>query len=77
MDLIWLIPALPLLGFVTLVFAGRRLGDPVAGWFAIGGQRDQQLTQVLHSCLRIRVVRQAPLDLDMLRFVKSIQHVVD
>jgi NADH-quinone oxidoreductase subunit L len=36
MDLIWLIPALPLLGFVTLVVAGRRLGDPVAGWFATG-----------------------------------------
>ena len=34
MDLIWLIPALPLLGFVTLVVAGRRLGDPAAGWLA-------------------------------------------
>jgi NADH-quinone oxidoreductase subunit L len=36
MDLIWLIPAFPLLGFVALVVAGRRLGDPVAGWFATG-----------------------------------------
>jgi NADH-quinone oxidoreductase subunit L len=33
-ELVWLIPALPLLGFVILVFAGRRLGEPVAGWLA-------------------------------------------
>jgi NADH-quinone oxidoreductase subunit L len=31
-ELLWLIPALPLLGFVVLVFFGRRLGEPVAGW---------------------------------------------
>ena len=36
MDLIWLIPTLPLLGFVTLVVAGRRLGDPGAGVVAAG-----------------------------------------
>lgn len=36
MDLIWLIPALPLLGFATLLVAGRRLGDPGAGWVATG-----------------------------------------
>jgi NADH-quinone oxidoreductase subunit L len=33
-DLVWLIPALPLLGFLTLVFLGRRIGEPVAGWLA-------------------------------------------
>jgi NADH-quinone oxidoreductase subunit L len=33
-DLIWLIPAFPLLGFLTLVVFGRRMGDPLAGWFA-------------------------------------------
>jgi NADH-quinone oxidoreductase subunit L len=27
-------PLLPLAGFVVLVFAGRRLGDPIAGWIA-------------------------------------------
>jgi len=32
MDLVWLIPALPLAGFITLVVVGRRLGDPLAGW---------------------------------------------
>ena len=32
----WLIPALPLLGFVLLVLIGRRLGEPVAGWLATG-----------------------------------------
>ena len=33
-DLIWLIPALPLAGFVLLVAFGRRLGEPLAGWLA-------------------------------------------
>ena len=39
-DLIWLIPALPLAGFLGLVVAGRKLGEPLAGWFAtlaVGG----------------------------------------
>ena len=30
----WVIPALPLFGFAVLILAGRRLGDPGAGWFA-------------------------------------------
>jgi NADH-quinone oxidoreductase subunit L len=33
-DALWLIPALPLAGFAVLVLAGRRLGDPGAGWLA-------------------------------------------
>ena len=33
-DLIWLIPALPLAGFVFLVAFGRRIGEPFAGWIA-------------------------------------------
>jgi NADH-quinone oxidoreductase subunit L len=33
-DLIWIIPALPLAGFVLLVAFGRRLGEPLAGWLA-------------------------------------------
>ncbi|MDH4144006.1 MAG: NADH-quinone oxidoreductase subunit L [Acidimicrobiia bacterium] len=33
-ELVWLIPALPLAGFVVLVVAGRRLGEPAAGWLA-------------------------------------------
>jgi len=28
----WLIPACPLVGFTLLVLAGRKLGDPIAGW---------------------------------------------
>jgi NADH-quinone oxidoreductase subunit L len=39
-DLIWLIPALPLLGFVLLLVGGRKLGEPLAGWLAaamVGG----------------------------------------
>ncbi|MFP5256137.1 MAG: NADH-quinone oxidoreductase subunit L, partial [Acidimicrobiia bacterium] len=34
LDLVWLIPALPLAGFLLLVALGRRLGEPGAGWVA-------------------------------------------
>jgi NADH-quinone oxidoreductase subunit L len=34
LEAVWLIPALPLAGFLVLTFAGRRLGEPVAGWLA-------------------------------------------
>ena len=34
LDLAWLIPALPLAGFLVLVLGGRKLGEPLAGWFA-------------------------------------------
>ncbi|MEO6318867.1 MAG: NADH-quinone oxidoreductase subunit L [Acidimicrobiales bacterium] len=34
LDLVWLIPALPLAGFLTLLVLGRRLGEPAAGWLA-------------------------------------------
>ncbi|HET6832884.1 MAG TPA: NADH-quinone oxidoreductase subunit L [Acidimicrobiales bacterium] len=34
LDAVWLIPALPLAGFIVLLFAGRRLGEPAAGWLA-------------------------------------------
>ena len=40
LNVVWLIPALPLLGFLTILFFGRRLGDPKAGYFAatmVGG----------------------------------------
>jgi NADH-quinone oxidoreductase subunit L len=33
-SLVWLIPALPLLGFLILLLVGPRLGEPVAGWLA-------------------------------------------
>ena len=33
-DAVWLIPALPLAGFLVLLLLGRRLGDPLAGWLA-------------------------------------------
>jgi len=33
-EAVWLIPALPLLGFVVLLAFGRRLGDPRAGYVA-------------------------------------------
>jgi NADH-quinone oxidoreductase subunit L len=34
LDLVWLIPALPLAGFLVLLVLGRRLGEPLAGWIA-------------------------------------------
>ena len=34
LDLVWLIPALPLTGFVLILLFGRRLGDPKAGYLA-------------------------------------------
>jgi NADH-quinone oxidoreductase subunit L len=34
LDLVWLIPALPLAGFLVLLVLGRRLGEPGAGWLA-------------------------------------------
>lgn len=33
-DVVWLIPAFPLFGFIALALFGRRLGEPGAGWFA-------------------------------------------
>ena len=33
-ELVWLIPALPLAGFLLLVVGGRKLGNPAAGWLA-------------------------------------------
>ena len=34
LDLVWLIPALPLAGFLCILLLGRKLGDPKAGYFA-------------------------------------------
>ena len=34
LDLVWLIPALPLLGFLLILLFGRRLGEPRAGYLA-------------------------------------------
>ena len=36
MDAVWLVPALPLAGFLVLTFGGRRLREPIAGWLATG-----------------------------------------
>jgi NADH-quinone oxidoreductase subunit L len=32
LDLIWIVPALPLLGAVVLLLFGKRIGEPFAGW---------------------------------------------
>src|SRR3954451_20334395 len=33
-DVVWLIPALPLAGFLVILVLGRRLGEPKAGYLA-------------------------------------------
>ncbi|QGG93811.1 NADH-quinone oxidoreductase subunit L [Actinomarinicola tropica] len=47
LDLVWLIPALPLAGFLTLVVAGRRLGEPLAGWLATAAMGGSFLATVV------------------------------
>ena len=34
LDVVWLVPALPLVGFLTILLFGRRLGEPGAGFVA-------------------------------------------
>lgn len=34
LDLIWLVPAMPLAGAVVLLLLGKRIGEPLAGWLA-------------------------------------------
>ncbi len=34
LDVLWLIPAFPLAGFLIILLLGRRLGEPLAGWLA-------------------------------------------
>ncbi len=34
LDLVWIVPVLPLTGAVVLALAGKRIGDPKAGWLA-------------------------------------------
>ncbi len=36
LDLVWIVPALPLLGSAILLLFGRRLREPKAGWLATG-----------------------------------------
>jgi NADH-quinone oxidoreductase subunit L len=33
-ELLWLIPALPLAGFLVLLLFGKRIGEPLSGWLA-------------------------------------------
>ena len=34
LELVWLVPALPLFGFIVLLVGGRTLGEPSSGWLA-------------------------------------------
>ncbi len=47
LELVWLIPALPLAGFLVLVAFGRRLGDPWAGWLATAAIAGSFVTTVV------------------------------
>ncbi len=47
LDLVFLIPAFPLLGFLTLLVIGRSLGEPLAGWLATGAMAGSFAATVL------------------------------
>jgi NADH-quinone oxidoreductase subunit L len=47
LELVWLIPALPLLGFLVLVVGGRKLGEPRAGWLATAMMAGSFLVSVI------------------------------
>ena len=51
-DVVWLIPALPLAGFLVLVLTGRRLGEPKAGYLATATQHGLDQFTVLTDTLR-------------------------
>jgi NADH-quinone oxidoreductase subunit L len=36
LDLVWIVPVLPLVGAALLLLFGKRIGEPVAGWIACG-----------------------------------------
>jgi NADH-quinone oxidoreductase subunit L len=36
LDLVWIVPALPLLGSVVLLLFGKRMREPIGGWVATG-----------------------------------------
>ncbi len=45
-EAVWLIPALPLAGFLTILVLGRRLGEPMAGWVATAAMAGSFLATV-------------------------------
>ena len=47
LDLVFLIPAFPLLGFIVLLLMGPRLGEPLAGWVATGAMAGSFASTVL------------------------------
>ena len=53
LDLIWLVPALPLAGFVIILLFGRLLGEPKAGYLATamvaGSSRERLVTDIQSS----------------------------
>lgn len=44
---VWLVPALPLVVFVFLIFFGRRIGEPISGWIAVAGMGGAFVAAVL------------------------------
>ena len=47
LEVVWLIPLLPLAGFALLLVGGRRIGDPLAGWLATSAVAGSFVTSVL------------------------------
>ena len=46
-ELVWLVPLFPLVGFLTLMLVGRRLGEPMAGWLATGAMASSFLAALV------------------------------
>ena len=75
LDVIWLLPAVPLAGFVLLVLFGRRMGQPLAGWVGTAACATSFVlavvawVEMLGPAVRGAVGRQRPLRVDARRRV--------
>jgi len=47
LDLVWLIPVFPLMGFLTLICIGRKTGEPASGWLATSAMAGSFLSSLI------------------------------
>ena len=61
LDVVWLIPAFPLAGFLLILLFGRRLGEPKAGYLATAMVRRRSSSPSASSstCCRSRAEERA------------------
>jgi NADH-quinone oxidoreductase subunit L len=58
LDLVWIVPVLPLFGAGFLLLFGKRIGEPVAGWIATG----LMVLAFVWSCVMFGAILQLPAD---------------